>query len=147
MPRVVIAGVPMRMPDGSSGLRVDILEVNRDAWPILQAENQFNDEPEIGMQMILITMRVSNLGIAGREQVRIGESQFSLTGSLREVYKPFQLKVSCGVTPNEIGGRIGTDESLTGNLCMQVPTYDSHLTLIYDPPVSGLSTIYIPLPE
>jgi hypothetical protein len=41
---------------------IAILEINPDAWPIVQKENQFNDPPEEGYQFVMAKVKASYVG-------------------------------------------------------------------------------------
>lgn len=43
------------------GWEITVVDVNGDAWPAIQAENEYNDPPEQGYRMVLITVRVTNV--------------------------------------------------------------------------------------
>ena len=43
------------------GWEITVVDVNGDAWPAIQAENEYNDPPEQGYRMVLISVRVTNV--------------------------------------------------------------------------------------
>ena len=40
------------------GLRVEIVDVNYDAWALVTAQNQFNDPPLAGKSMLMVTVPI-----------------------------------------------------------------------------------------
>lgn len=111
------------------GWEVTVIDVNPDAWPVVQAENRFNDPPEAGYRMVLITVRVTNVQ-ADDEPDMIGEGDFELVGSRGEVYKTFQR--SCGVTPNELSAELFPGGTAEGTVCFQAGIDETDLVLIAD---------------
>ncbi len=64
------------------GLKIEITEVIEDGWPLVEAQNQFNDPPLSGKQMLLITVQVQM--VEGDEPVSISMSDFKVVGDLGE---------------------------------------------------------------
>lgn len=111
------------------GWEVTVIGVNPDAWPVVQAENMFNDPPEEGYRMVLITVRVTNVQ-AGDEPDIIGEGDFELVGSRGQVYKAYER--SCGVTPNQLSAELFPGGTADGTVCFQAGTDETDLVLIAD---------------
>jgi len=109
------------------GWQVTVLDVNPDAWPVVQAENTFNDPPKEGLRMVLITVRVTN--VQGKEEAdTITEADFELVGSSNQVYKTFDQ--TCGVTPNDLSAELFPQGTAEGTVCFQAGVDETGLLLI-----------------
>lgn len=115
-----------------SGLEVRVIEVDGDAWPVVESENSFNDPPKPGKRMVLITVEVANRSTQD-ETVSVSVAQFSLTGSNNTVYDPYDEDSACGIIPDELRGELFPDGAASGNVCFQVPEDETGLILIVDP--------------
>ena len=129
------------------GLLIEIVDVNEDAWPLVQANNQFNDPPAAGKRMLLITVRVTSVGAPEDEPVRVDESDFKVIGDRHVVYNTYSEGTSCGVVPDALDGVVAHDHSMTGAICVQVPEDEGAFVLVYDRYTGGDPAIYVPLPE
>lgn len=109
------------------GWEVTVIDVNPDAWPVIQAENMFNDPPEEGYRMVLITLRVVNVQAADKADT-ITESDFEVVGSRNQVYKTFDR--SCGVTPNDLSAELFPQGTAEGTVCFQAGVDETGLLLI-----------------
>ncbi|MCH8065670.1 MAG: DUF4352 domain-containing protein [Chloroflexi bacterium] len=114
-----------------SGLEVRVLAVDKDAWPVVEAENSFNDPPKPGKRMVLITVEVANRSTQD-ETVSVSVAEFSLTGSNNTVYDPYDEDSACGIIPDELRGELFPDGAASGNVCFQVPEDETGLILIVD---------------
>lgn len=112
------------------GWEVTVLAVDEDAWPEVQAENTFNDPPEQGYRMVLITVRVTNVQTKD-EAASISEGDFELVGSRNQVYSSFER--SCGVTPNDLMAELFPEGTAEGTVCFQAGTDETGLILIARP--------------
>ncbi len=115
-----------------SGLEVRVLDVDRDAWPAVEAENSFSDPPKPGKRMVLITVEVANRSTQD-ETVSVSVGDFLLTGSNNAVYDPYDEDSACGIIPDELRGELFPDGAASGNVCFQVPEDETGLILIVDP--------------
>ena len=113
---------------GSNGVETVAVSITSDAWPLIQAENQFNDPPQEGNRFYLVTVEVINA--AGSGSVDVSESDFRLIGNNRLVY---DYARSCGVTPDELEGELFPGGKTQGNICFEVPQSESGFILIYQP--------------
>lgn len=114
-------------------LDMQITAVDTDAWPEIQAENQFNDPPAEGHRFVMWTMNSHNVRGRSERGERIHESDFDLTGSNNVLYSPeYGSDNYCGVIPNELDSRLLRDGQTTGNMCFSVPIDETNLTLFYD---------------
>lgn len=59
-----------------NGLKIEVANVNYDAWPLIKAQNHLNDPPLEGMTMLLVTIRVTNVEGATDEAVKLSDSNF-----------------------------------------------------------------------
>jgi len=112
------------------GWEVTVLGVDEDAWPEVQAENQFNDPPEQGYRMVMVTLRVTNIQTKD-EAVRISAGDFELVGSRNQVYKTYER--SCGVTPNSLEAELFPQGTADGTVCLQAGIDETGLLLIASP--------------
>jgi len=126
-----------------NGLKIDIANINYNAWPLIKAENRNNDPPLQGMNMLLITIRATNIDGPPDEPIGLREHHFKLIGSRKTVYETFE--VSCGVVPDEINSVVAPGNSTEGNLCFQVPKDEGAFQLIYEPFDSP--AVYLNLPQ
>lgn len=107
-----------------------IVDVNGDAWPAVQAENQFNDPPARGNRMIMIRVHVKR---AREETDTIGDSSFYLIGNSNTKYTTYDSESRCGVIPDRLYGKLSPGDETEGNVCFQVPQEEKGLLLVYDP--------------
>jgi hypothetical protein len=112
------------------GWEVTVLGVDEDAWPEVQAENQFNDPPEQGYRMVMVTLRVTNIQTKD-EAARISAGDFELVGSRNQVYKTYEQY--CGVTPNGLEAELFPQGIAEGTVCLQVGIDETGLILIAGP--------------
>jgi len=125
-------GTSVRTPDDRE---VRVASVDLDAWPIVEAESQFNDPPATGKRMALVTVSVTYSG-TGDETVFVSSNEFSLTGSRSVVYNSFDDGVYCGSIPSELNGELFSGGTLEGNVCFQYPEDEMNLILIVEPAFS-----------
>lgn len=116
-------------------LEVSIAIVDLDAWPLVQAENQFNEPPLEGSRMVLVTVSVTYSG-TGDETVSVSSNEFSLTGSRSVVYRSFDDGVYCGSIPEQLDGELFSGGTIEGNVCFQYPEDETDLILIVEPTFS-----------
>jgi hypothetical protein len=121
------------LPLGHTGTSVGrlqsaVLAANVDAWPVIQAENQFNDPPELGKRMVLITLQATNIG---QESLNVSfDPSFKLVGSKGVVYDG--LDAYCGVIPDPLDGELFPGGAKQGNVCVQADADDSNLVLFVE---------------
>ena len=106
---------------------VTVVDVNPDAWSVVQAANTFNEPPEEGYRMVLITLRVVNVQAADKADT-ISEGDFEMVGSRNQVYKTFDP--GCGVTPNDLSAELFPQGMAEGTVCFQVGIDETGLLLI-----------------
>jgi hypothetical protein len=128
-------------------LLIEIVAVNKDAWLLVQANNQFNDPPAAGKRMLLITVKITSVGDPEAEPIRIAQSNFKVVGDRHVVYNTYGEETSCGVVPDALNGVVAHDHSMTGTVCVQVPEDEGNFILVYDRYTGGDPAIYIPLLE
>ncbi len=87
----VPVGVPFLTSDG---FEWTVVGVDFDAWPEVQAENQFNDPPAEGNRMIMVTLKVTNVS-SEEEPAHVSSYDWELLGSKSVLYD-----TSCGVIPD-----------------------------------------------
>lgn len=75
--------------------QVAVLEINPDAWEILQQENMFNEPPEAGKQYVMARLRISYAGDeSGTPWIELATKYLGSDGNT--------YSESCGVTPDPI---------------------------------------------
>ena len=127
------------------GLEFDFQQVNFDAWPLVKLENQFNDPPQEGKRMIMVTLVATN--VAGEEPVSLSSSNFRMVGEYQTPYSSFGEDTRCGVVPESLSGEVKPGETLQGNICVQVPIREKGLVLVYDGYGVDIPKVYFALPE
>jgi len=109
------------------GLEITVLEVQRDAWPQIQAMNQFNDKPAEGREYILVKVRVRYIG--GQEQtITVNPFLFKVTGEKLVIYEQPSL-----VIDGQLRTELFKGGTFTGWLALEVTQGEQGLILIYDP--------------
>ena len=126
------------------GLEFDF-EVNYDAWPLIKLENQFNAPPQEGKRMIMVTLVATN--VAGEESITLSDSNFRILGEYQTPYSAFGDDTRCGVTPEDLFGKVKPGETIKGNICIQVPTKERGLVLVYDGYGADNPNVYFALPQ
>lgn len=130
-----------------NGLQIEILEVNRDGWPLLQAFNQFNDPPVPDRQMMLIYLKLTNVAGPKGEYVPITATDFQVIGSHNTPYSTYAEESHCGVVPDDLEGILPQQGWMSGNICVQVPQDEQEFKLIYEPSGGDYPALYFALPE
>ena len=125
---------------GSNGVETVAVAINGDAWPLLQAENPFNDPPGAGNRFYMVTVAVTNA--AGSDSIDVDDSDFRLIGSNRTVY---DYDSGCGVTPDELEGELFPGGKTRGNICFEVGQSESGFILIYQPEYDAESRRFLRL--
>ncbi len=128
-----------------NGLYIEIIDIHSNAWPLIKAQNQFNDPPQAGRRMLMMTLRVTNIG--NEETVQIGESDFELIGAEKVAYDTYSQETRCGVVPDALDGVVSPGQSMSGNVCFQVPDQEGGFQLIYEENIGDFPAFLIPLPE
>lgn len=126
-----------------NGLRVDVIGVNRNGWPVIKANNQYNDPPLSGMRMLLLTLRVQNVTGPPEEPVRLYDADFKLMDDQNVIYETF--RVSCGVIPDLLDGVVPRGGTVDGKLCFQIPAETSNFRLVYEP--YDFPAVYFDVPD
>ena len=81
---------------------MQIVAVDTDAWPEVQAENQFNNPPPDGKRFVLWTLEASNRRGSFDDSIWITERDFVLVGSRGVQYEHHDEGVDCGITPDPL---------------------------------------------
>ena len=122
--------IPVEAPGvlkGANGIEVVVTGIKEDAWPEVQAANQFNDPAEEGKRFYMVTVGVAYP--TGGTSTNISESDFRLIGNHRLVYEPYDH--SCGLIPDELSGELFPGGWTEGNICFQIPNDEAGLILIH----------------
>ena len=112
-------------------LDMQIVAIDTDAWPEIQAENRFNDPPADGHKFVMWTLDVENARGSSDEYESVGRYDFDLVGSHNVQYLPFGDN-SCGVIPNGLDADLYRGGANTGNVCLSVPVDEVNFTFLYD---------------
>ena len=107
---------------------VTVLEVERNAWAMIHEYNMFNPEPGPGMEYIIATLGVSNLGDPAKTQL-ITAWYFRVVGERGTIYDPSFAVLGKDISLELFGGG-GQD---WGQVAFQVGQGEKNLVLIYDP--------------
>jgi len=130
-----------------NGLEITVTGVNRDAWPLIHAFNEYNDPPLPDKKMLLVTVEIRKAPDGDDQPVKVGANDFKIVGERQEVYTTYGQETSCGVVPDELGGIVTTEQPLTGAICVQVPEDEGGFLLVYETYIQDKPAVYIPLPE
>lgn len=121
-------GQSRQAPDG---WQITVLDFNPHAWPVVLAENQFNDPPAPGNRMVIVRVAVTNAA-AQDEPAWISEAGFYLVGSHNVSYSTFGGQSSCGVIPDDLAEELFRGGTAEGNVCFQIPDDEIDLRLLYE---------------
>lgn len=130
-----------------NGLQIEILAVNLNGWPLLQAYNQFNDPPLSGRRMMLINIKLTNVSGPAGEYIPVTATDFQVIGSHNTAYSTYAEETRCGVVPDALDGILPQNTWMSGNVCVQVPTDERDFKLIYEPYGGDQPALYFDLPE
>ena len=130
------AGTTVLIEDGWG---ITIVDVNLDATSIVLAEGPSSDGPAEGNRLVLVRVRVQNIGGSVNEEARIAGSDFRIVDSSGNVYDGSEhacfvfggIGLS-GFAPDELSLRLFKGGTGEGNVCLQVPESQSELILFYD---------------
>lgn len=108
---------------------IEVLEVIRgdEAWPILQAANQFNEPPPVGMQYILVRLKAAST-YTDSESHSIGQSDFGLTGDRLTLYD----NASVVVPEPELNAELFTGGEAEGWVAFTAGQDEGQLMLVVD---------------
>jgi hypothetical protein len=128
------------------GLQIEVISVKYDGWPWIEVHNQFNDPPLAGKHMLLMHLRITNVSREQSVFLSTDESDFQVVGERRELYATYGEDTSCGVVPDALDGVMLPGESMTGNVCVQVPLDEDGFQLVYKSYISDELPLVIDLP-
>ena len=114
---------------GSDGTQIRAISITADAWPLVYAENRFNDPPEEGNRFFMVRVEVVNPSDA-LQSVDVDDFDFKLIGDNRVVYS---YSEGCGVIPDELDREIFPGGRAEGNVCFEVPESERGMILIHEP--------------
>jgi hypothetical protein len=105
-----------------AGWRFSLDTTNTDAWPEIEAENQFNEAPVAGWSYVMVAVTFTNLGTGYDDPFFATDEKF--VGSDGRVYGYTNSGGDCGVLPNDATeiGDLYANSSATANVCAVVPT-------------------------
>ena len=111
------------------GWELTILDYVPDAWPLVQAENPYNEPPEQGYRMVLIRTRITN--VSADDPGRFSATDIQLVGSENVTHTAYERP--CGVIPDSLGSmstEMFRGGAVEGNVCFQVPEQETSLVVI-----------------
>ena len=114
---------------GADGAEIQVLQITADAWPLVLAENRFNDPPEEGIRFFMVRVEVTNPSNA-LQPIEVSDSDFELIGDNRVIYT---WSDDCGLIPDELNREIFPGGREEGNVCFGIPDTEEGLILIYKP--------------
>ena len=98
---------------------IRVVDVTEDAWPLIEAENRYNDPPEADTQFYMVTLRVDNVG---RNKGLFVDKLRTVGQAVGWVYTTFGD--SCGVIPNGRSREVLPTFGFEMNICWQVASSD-----------------------
>ena len=114
---------------GADGAEVRVLQITADAWPLVFAENRYNDPPEQGNRFFMIRLEIV-IPADALQSVDVSEYDFELIGDNRLIYT---YSDDCGIIPDELDRELFPGGSAEGNVCFEIPQTERGLILIYKP--------------
>ncbi|SEH73126.1 hypothetical protein SAMN04489835_3401 [Mycolicibacterium rutilum] len=92
-----------------------VLGQPREAWSLIEAENQFNDPPDPGMEFWMVPIRATYTGSESGHPMLVS---VKFVGADNRTYSD-----DCGVIPNPLNqiGELYSGGVAEGNACVQVP--------------------------
>jgi hypothetical protein len=130
------------------GLKIAVVAVNRDAWPLVHVQNENNEPPLPGRTMLMVTVEVTNVAGPQEAPVAISSADFNLIGDRRTLYTTYGEETACGVIPDELDGVVARQSyPMTGNICFQVPLDEQGFQLVYEQYTGDYPAVYFELPE
>ncbi len=130
-----------------NGLHIQVTNVQKDAWYLVQTYNQYNDPPLPGKRMLLITLNITAPDNKETAPIVVQESDFKVVGDKKEIYTTYDEGTRCGVIPGQLGGVVSANFSLVGSICVQVPEDEEGFSLIYESYLGNQPAVYISLPK
>ena len=113
----------------TSPWELKVVSVDKDAWPEIEAESQFNDPPDSGNRFVLVNIEVRN---TGSEAESFLADFLGATGPNIE-YNSAISGCKFNIIPNRFNNlsRISPGGSLQGNICFEVSASDTTSLLIF----------------
>lgn len=111
------------------GWQITILEVNPDAWPVVQAASSSNLPPEPGNGMVMIRLGTTNVSASGLGL--LNAISFYLSGSSNQLYDTYSDVSDCGMIPDKLAEEYFQGSSGEGNVCFEIPLDETELLLLY----------------
>lgn len=113
---------------------ITVVSVDQNAWPEVQAENQFNTPPPAGITYVMASVKLTYQGPGEDSPMSV---DLGAVGDSQVIYTPTQN--TCGVVPDNYqrGNRLLSGGSVTGNVCWAVTTSDVSSLLLLARPLFG----------
>ena len=128
---------------GSDGAEIRALQITADAWPLVLAENQFNDPPEQGNRFFMVRVEIT-IPSDALQSVDVDDFDFELIGDDRVIYN---YSDGCGVIPDELDRELFPGGRAEGNVCFEIPITERGLILIYKSEYSDDSRRFLRITE
>ena len=110
---------------------MQITAVDEDAWPEIQAENQFNDPPAAGHAFVMWTVAVENVRGSQDDDEWATDLDFAaIVDGVR--LTSYGTDSSCGVIPDDLNADLFLGGKTEGNFCISIPVNRSNIVLEYD---------------
>ena len=113
--------VEVRADNPMDHWELTVVDTIPNAWEVIQAENQFNDPPEPGIQFFIVKIRAKYLGPESNELFL--DVSFKALGDSSVVYTGY----GCGVIPDELDDltELFTGGQIEGNDCFEIAASDA----------------------
>ena len=114
----------------TSPWELKVTSVDRDAWPEIEAESDFNDPPDSGNKFVLIAVEVRNRGTTADSFSAHG---LSMVGSRNVEYEGSVLNCNINSLPNEFdySARIFPNGTATGTICHEVMASETNSLVLF----------------
>jgi hypothetical protein len=123
--------------------QITVSKVNRDAWPVIQANSKFADPPAANERLVLIEVSAKNVAAAtGNKAANIDDFSFRITGSRNQLYSSYDGKHDCGSVPNELDADLFPGGEAKGNVCFKLTTDETGLLLVWQSFTGGDPTYF-----
>ena len=116
----------------SNGLVLTVISADNDAWPEIQAANEWNDPPSDGNQYRMFRVKVQNISGDDNNPIDVGEYNFEAVGSFSIKYDTWNASCSWSSIPDSLSVGIFNGATTEGNICFQVPIEESGIVISYN---------------
>jgi hypothetical protein len=126
----------------ADGFEMTILSFDADAWPKVQATNQFNKPPATSKRMVMLRLHGRNASTP-KEPATWSDWNISLLGSYNSP-RSGGTETSCGVIPEDLSSaELYHGGQKEGNVCYHIPKDETGLLLRYQLSLSSSDFAYM----